>query len=216
MKTGRKQLLACVGRLLVLALLPFMASAAQAGTNGLSAKLPACCQKLESSAPLSDQSVYQLTSDWTNDAGREIKLTSLRGKPQVVAMIFTSCRGACPILLHQIQQLAKTLPPAIGTNVGFLLVTFDTEHDTAAVLHEYRAARHLPGEQWTLLRGSAEDTRELSLVLGVKYRKDSSGQFSHSNLLTILNAEGEIAFQQSGLDNSGEELNRRLTQLFKP
>lgn len=168
------------------------------------------------SAAFGERSVYQLTSPWTTDTGDTIHLARLAGKPQVVAMFFTSCQGACPILVYQLQQLLRTLPPAIGTNVGVLLVTFDSAHDTPAVLHQYRLARGLASGQWTLLHGRSDDIRELGLVLGVKYRQEAGGQFAHSNLITVLNADGDIAWQQNGLDNSNQEMARQLTRLVKP
>ena len=51
----------------------------------------------------------------------------------------------------------------------------------------------------TLLRGGADDVRELAALLGVNYAEDARGQFAHSNVITLLNAEGEIAFQHAGL-----------------
>ncbi len=128
-------------------------------------------------------------------------------------MIFTSCQGACPILVRQMRELAQSLPEHSRTNVGFLLVTFDVEHDTPKILHAYRAAQKLPEGQWTLLHGKAEDVQELAMVLGVKYRQGANGQFSHSNLITILNAEGEIAWQKNGLDDARDELAKKLLAL---
>jgi protein SCO1/2 len=37
------------------------------------------------------------------------------------------------------------------------------------------------------------------MLLGVKYRREASGDYSHSNLITVLNREGEIAHQREGL-----------------
>jgi protein SCO1/2 len=37
------------------------------------------------------------------------------------------------------------------------------------------------------------------MLLGVKFKQDARGQFSHSNLITILNPAGEIAHQRAGL-----------------
>jgi protein SCO1/2 len=176
---------------------------------------PPSRQTLNGGPSLTDRSVYQLSSVWTNDAGKALRLSQLRGKPQVVTMFFASCQGACPLLVHQMLDVAGSLPPTARTNVGFVLVTFDTELDTLSALHDYRASRKLAETQWTLLRGNPEDTRELALVLGVKYRKDARGQFSHSNLITILNAEGEIVLQQTGLNQPPEELVRKLDQLLK-
>lgn len=196
----------------ILALVFLGALPAGAQTNLVPETKRACCREVQSAAPLSDRSVYQLTSDWTDDAGHTMKLGRLRGKPQVVAMFFSSCRGSCPIIVHEMQALAESLPAGIRTNVGFLLVTFDGEHDTSEALHAYRAARNLD-DQWTLLHGRGEDINELAMVLGVKYRKGADGQFSHSNVITILNAEGEIAFQQNGLEAGGSELAKKLSRL---
>jgi protein SCO1/2 len=200
---------------LVVACFAGVPRAAISQTNAATSVRRSCCQEIRSESPLSDKSVYQLTSEWTSDAGGTLKLEELRGKPQVVAMFFASCQGACPILVHQMQQLADSLPANVRTNANFLLVTFDSERDTAEVLRVYRNLRGLAEGQWTLLHGRPEDVRELALVLGVKYRQEASGQFSHSNLITILNSEGEIAFQQEGLGNSGTELAKQLGKLLE-
>lgn len=48
--------------------------------------------------------------------------------------------------------------------------------------------------------------RELAALLGVNYAEDSRGQFAHSNIITLLNAEGEIAFQLTGLKQDSAPL----------
>jgi hypothetical protein len=37
-------------------------------------------------------------------------------------------------------------------------------------------------------------------LLGVKYKKETSGQFAHSNVITVLTTKGEIFHQQLGLN----------------
>ena len=41
--------------------------------------------------------------------------------------------------------------------------------------------------------------RTVAAALGVMYKLTPSGGFSHSNVITILDADGEIIHQQSGL-----------------
>jgi len=166
---------------------------------------PPCCRELASSAPLSDRSLYQLESKWTSDVGREVRLGVFRGHLQVVAMFFTTCEASCPIIVDDMKQIEKALPEALRGKVDFLLVSFDSERDTPAVLHAYRAKMKLPAEHWTLLQGGTDDVRELAALLGVNFQKDARGQFMHSNLITVLNAEGEVVHQQNGVrgDASG-------------
>jgi protein SCO1/2 len=64
--------------------------------------------------------------------------------------------------------------------------------------------------QWTLLRGDNGAVQELAMLLGVKFKKDARGQFAHSNLLTLLNAEGEIVHQHAGLNGDVSEAARVL------
>ena len=166
-------------------------------------------------APPSDRSLYQLDSSWTNDASAALKLASLGGRPQVVTMFFAKCEYACPVLVHDMKQVEAALPENVRTNVGFVLVSFDTERDTPAALAEYRRNHELPAN-WTLLRGAPDDVLELAALLGVKFKKDARGQFAHSNILTVLNTGGEVAHQQIGLNQAPDETVKQLTQLLRP
>ena len=40
---------------------------------------------------------------------------------------------------------------------------------------------------------------ELATLLGIKYKRDQSGGFIHSNVITVLNKAGEIVHRQEGL-----------------
>ncbi|MGN6553679.1 MAG: SCO family protein [Verrucomicrobiota bacterium] len=186
--------------LLAAALAWSIAGAAPAPERNSSPDLPACCSKTLAPATFTDKSLYQIDSIWTTDEAKPIRLGALRGKPQVVIMFFSSCQYTCPILVNDLKRIASALPEALRTNVGFTLISFDSERDTPEALHAMRIERDLPKADWTLLRGEPDNVRELAALLGVNYRKDASGQFAHSNLITVLNAEGEIVFQQPGLN----------------
>ena len=173
-----------------------------------------CCVAAPAARPLSDKSIYQLDATWTDDAGRPVKLADLSGHPVVLTMFFTNCEYACPILVNDNQRLLAGLAPELRDKVRFVLVSFDTVRDTPAALHAYRERAGLPAD-WMLLHGDAGDVRELAMILGVRYKQDARGQFSHSNLITVLNAGGEIAFQREGLNADVSETARALTVAAK-
>ena len=164
-----------------------------------------CCQApaaaaARSAAAYSDRSIYQLNATWTTDGGQPFKLGELRGRPVVLAMFFTSCGYACPRIVSDMARIRQSLPSAVRARAMFVLASFDDEHDTVAALQAYREGHELGTRNWILLRGAPDQIRELAAVLGVSYKKNALGQFSHSNLITILNREGEIAHQRAGLD----------------
>lgn len=161
-------------------------------------KKESCCDELPAGAPLTARSLYQLDAKWSDDAGRPVKLVAFRGQPVVAAMFFASCEYACPVLVNDMQRLRAALPAEVREKTRFLLVSFDTARDTSAVLAAYRAKASLDAA-WTLLRGDATDVQDLAMLLGVKYKQDARGQFSHSNLITVLNPGGEIVHQHPGL-----------------
>ena len=149
--------------------------------------------------PLTDLSLYQVESVWTNDAGEKIKLPRLRGQVQVVTMFFASCAYACPANVNELKKIEAALPEPLRSRTLFVLVTFDAERDTPAALRLYRQRQDLDPRRWTLLRGQPDDVQELAALLGVRYKQDARGQFAHSNLITVLDAEGEIVHQLSGM-----------------
>lgn len=189
--------------------------AAESNTN---APVPSCCavKEIPDCFPVyTDKSLYQVESKWTTDGGKPIKLGDLAGKPQVVLMFFSHCTVACPILLNDLKRISAALTPEQRAQVGFTLVSFDTERDTPAALAEYRKIWDLPAENWTLLSGKPDDVLELAALLGLKYRQNVDGQFAHSNVITLLNAKGEIVSQLTGLDSDPQEMVRRIEQLLK-
>jgi protein SCO1/2 len=175
-----------------------------AGILGADGK-PPCCREAAATSPMTDKSLYQLESTWTSDVGKEIKLSVLRGRPQVLAMFFTSCEYACPIIVENMKSVERAIPKSLRDKVDFLLVSFDVKNDTVEALKAYRAKNELATTHWSLLRGKEDDVRELAALLGINYQRDARGQFSHSNTISVLNAEGEIIFQQAGLNKDAKE-----------
>jgi protein SCO1 len=174
---------------------------------------PSCCESAEAPAAFTDKSLYQLDSLWTTDQDRPIKLSELSGRPQLVAMFFANCQFACPIIVNDMKRIEAALPAELRARVGFALVSFDSKRDTPAALADYRRARNLPAERWALLRGRPDDVLELAALLGIRYKEDARGQFAHSNVITLLNAQGEIVRQQIGLNQDIQEMVRLVQQL---
>jgi protein SCO1/2 len=193
--------------LLVLAKLPAEES------NSNEVRRSCCIAAAAPAEPLTDKSLYQIRSSWTNDAGQAIQLSSLRGRPQIVVMFFASCQLTCPLIVSQVKQFEATLPEETRAKIGFTLVSFDSVRDTPDALKNYRAGHSLSADNWTLLSGSPDGVLDLAALLGVKFKQDAQGNFSHSNLITLLNAEGEIVYQQVGLNPDDHDFARRIEQL---
>lgn len=168
-----------------------------------------------SRAALPDSSLYHLDSKWQRDDGTRSELVDLRGGVKVISMFFTGCDNLCPMLLGQLKSLERALPAGIKDEVGFVLVSMDSKDDTPIALRRYRKESDLSPERWTLLRGSADDTRELAALLGVKYTpKQDDGQMGHTGLIAILDRDGAVLAKTASLGSKDDIKNyvARLTR----
>lgn len=147
-----------------------------------------------------DMSVYNLESTWTTSENRQIKLTDLGGKVQVVAMVYTTCEFACPRILSDMKRIEQQIENIENNDqVNFVIVTIDPEVDTPEKLAKYAEESKLDKGRWTLLHGDKGDILELAALLGVRFKKTTDKDYAHSNIITVLDEEGVIAHQQEGL-----------------
>jgi protein SCO1/2 len=162
-----------------------------------------CCDDVESEE-YSEASLYQLESEWKDQYGKSFTLKKLEGKKTVLTMFFASCTYACPILVNDMKRIETELMKEEKiSSYNFLLISIDPERDTPGKLKEFAEKNNLDLNRWKLLTVPAsrdDDIMELAAVIGFKYKKDKNGDYSHSNLITFLNEEGEIIHQQVGLN----------------
>jgi protein SCO1/2 len=169
-------------------------------------------QNVQKDKAISDLSVYNLPSKWTNQEGKDIEMKDLKGKVLVMVMIYTSCKSACPRLVADMRNIESRLPENIKGNVKLVLVSIDPEVDTPDRLKAFSIENKMETDQWIFLRSTEENTREFAAVLSVNYKKVSPMDFSHSNIISVFNAEGELAYQQEGLGVNSDETVQKITE----
>ena len=162
--------------------------------------------------PISDLSIYNLPSQWTNKNGKTIELKSLKGNVLVMVMIYTSCKSACPRLVADMRDIESKLNKDNKKNVKLILVSIDPETDTPQRLKSFAINNKMNQEPWIFLRSTEENTREFAAVLAVNYKKISPIDFSHSNIISVFNPEGELIYQQEGLGVNNEKTVEKINE----
>lgn len=165
---------------------PDRATAADAGLRELPAAL---------GVP-SDNSLYALRTIWRDQRGSDMQLIELQGRPVMMAMVFTNCHYACPIIVHDMKRIKRDLPDDLAEALQFVLVSLDPERDDAEALARFARVSGLDANHWTLLQGDPTGVRMLATALGVKYKKEADGQYSHTNMVAVLNEKGEILHRE--------------------
>jgi len=154
---------------------------------------------------ITDLSIYNLPSQWTTQDGKNIELKSLKGNILVMVMIYTSCKAACPRLVADMRDIEKKLDLKTKKNVKLILVSIDPKTDTPQKLKAFAIANNMNQNPWIFLRSTEDNTREFAAVLAVNYKQISPMEFSHSNIISVFNPDGELVFQQEGLGVNNSE-----------
>ncbi len=165
--------------------------------------------------PITDLSIYNLPEKWTNQDGKDIELVELRGNVLVMVMIYTSCKAACPRLVADMRNIEEQIPQEYKDKVKLVMFSIDPEVDTPERLKEFSIENKMTSDQWVFLRSTEENTREFAAVLAVNYKRISPIDFSHSNIISVFNAEGEMTFQQEGLGVSYDNTVAKIVEEAK-
>lgn len=160
--------------------------------------------------PLLSESVFNLKGEWISQDEKIFSLSDLRGQPAIVAMIYTSCEHACSLIVEDLKKIEKLSAAQMKKPLRLYLFSFDVQRDTPAQLKSYATKRKLDSASWTLLHGDSRSVRELAAVLGLRFKKAANGDFDHSNVITLLNSEGIVEFQQVGLSQDPKDLLEKL------
>lgn len=170
---------------------------------------------LDAAEPLRDQSIYQLDRTWTSHRMEPVQLEQFLGHPVIVVLFYGSCTEVCPVLIQDSWRLYQGVDPAMRDRVEVLAVTFDTERDTPERLAEYARNERLDLPNWHFLNGSNRAVRELAMALGVEYRQRSDGMYDHTNLVAVLDLNGEIAQRVVGLGREMEEASETIEEMIR-
>ena len=160
--------------------------------------------------PLDDGSIYELDLPLRDQTGATIDLAVHRGHPVLIAMFYGSCGVACPRLIEDVRQIVAAIPAERRDATRVLLVSFDPARDDPAALARLGAERGLDPARWTLAVARADDARLLAAVLGVRYRQLPNGEFVHSSVITVLDADGHAVARLDGMGGDTEALAARV------
>ena len=161
---------------------------------------------------ISETSIFNLSSKWRTEENKIIELKDLKGKTLVMVMIYTSCKTACPRLVADMRNIEKQVPEKSKNNVQYIMISIDPETDTPERLKAFAIENQMNGDHWTFLQGDLNSVREFANVLSVKYKQISPIEFSHSNIISVFNPQGELVHQQEGL---GVDNNETITEIVQ-
>ncbi|WP_063847480.1 SCO family protein [Bacillus sp. FJAT-28004] len=136
---------------------------------------------------------------------QKVTLASTNGKARIVYFYFANCPDVCPpttFLLSQVQEQLKA-EDKLGTKAELISITFDPVRDTPEVIRDFAKRNFADLNGWRFLRGDEVNTLQIARDFGIGVIKNEDGSFSHSNVITIVDKDGQI---RKWIDGSKEDL----------
>jgi protein SCO1/2 len=168
------------------------ATACRQPTSQASATSAAVSREESGAVAAPGVALYPLSLELRDQDGAKIGLDVFRGHPVIVSMFYGSCPTACPMLISHVKRLEASLDPEVRATTRVLLVSFDPERDTPAVMRELATAHRVDTSRWRLAAGPDHQVRQLANAIGVSYRNDGDGMFSHNSVVAVLDADGRV------------------------
>ena len=141
-------------------------------------------------------SVIAKAPDFTlqDTAGKPVKLSDYRGRTVLLAFIFTTCPGVCPLISKQMEYVQRELKAAglFGRQAVMLSMTIDPETDSAAALAEYARQYGADPAGWRFLRESEEKTKPVLKAYNEWTKKLPKGETDHPARVYLIDPRGNI------------------------
>jgi protein SCO1 len=152
---------------------------------------------------------------FTDQAGKPVSLTSLRGQALAITFFFTRCPipDYCPRLSKNFEEACAELKamPNAPTNWHLLSVTIDPDFDTPAVLGAYAKRYAHDPHHWSFLTGPRDKIVELARQSGMAMEPDQ-GLLNHNFRTLIIDPEGKL---QMSFPISGDISDGIVSELVK-
>ncbi len=143
----------------------------------------------------------------------------IKNKVALLAMIYTHCPDICPMTTHNMKLVQDILSDKIKEKLKLVVITFDPQRDSPAVLKEYALVREYDFNNWIFLSGDEINTKEVMLKFDIKAIKtdssyDEKGNLSyyitHTDRLTLIDEEGFIRKKYQGSVINVEEVKKDI------
>jgi len=165
----------------------------------------------------SQAAIGRLLDDYPfiDQRGQALRLSSLRGKPVVLSLVYTSCFRVCSGLTLHLREVVREAQRALGPDTFTVLtVGFDTPNDTPERMRLYAQERGAEMQGWYFASTDAATIERLARDVGFTYRRSPKG-FDHITQTTIIDGRGRVVLQVYGQDFQSPSVVEPLKRLAR-
>jgi protein SCO1/2 len=129
---------------------------------------------------------------FTDSTGAALSLSSMRGQPLVISLVYTACSSVCPPATQHLIDAVREADRVIGLDrFAVLTIGFDARNDTPARMAQFASMQGVRLPNWRLASADTATIEALLRDLGFSYITIAGG-IDHVTQTTILDRDGKI------------------------
>ena len=150
--------------------------------------------------------------EFVDSEGRDVCLSTLKGKVWVADFIFTTCTMACPIMTGNMNIIHKKYKK--NDDLRLVSISVYPEYDTPEVLKKYASQYEANTDTWHFLTGNESTVKEV-IKDGFKIG-DYEDIIFHSEKFALVDRNGMIRAYYNGMKSEDmKKLKKDINNLLK-
>ena len=150
--------------------------------------------------------------EFIDSEGRDVGLSTLKGKVWVADFIFTTCTMACPIMTGNMNIIHKKYKK--NDDIRLVSISVYPEYDTPEVLKKYASQYEANTDTWHFLTGNESTVKEV-IKDGFKIG-DYEDIIFHSEKFALVDRNGMIRAYYNGMKSEDmKKLKKDINKLLK-
>ena len=150
--------------------------------------------------------------EFIDSEGRDVGLSTLKGKVWVADFIFTTCTMACPIMTGNMNIIHKKYKK--NDDIRLVSISVYPEYDTPEVLKKYASQYEANTDTWHFLTGNENTVKEV-IKDGFKIG-DYEDIIFHSEKFALVDRNGMIRAYYNGMKSEDmKKLKKDINNLLK-
>jgi len=143
----------------------------------------------------------------TDQAGKTVRLSDLRGKVVVLTFGYSRCPfpDYCLRLSNNLGAVERRFRPRAGRDLVLITIAIDPEHDQGTVLSEYAASFHADTMDWHFLTGPLPMVKQVAGLFGMNFW-GNEGLLTHSLHTAVLDRNGNLVANIEGNHFTAQQL----------
>ena len=171
--------------------------------------LTALKNALNSTSAAAVVTVGQTVPDFalTDQTGKEIHLSQLRGKVVVITFGYSRCPNPdyCFRLSNNLAHVEKRFSTRAPRDLVLLTIAIDPEHDQGDTLRQYAAVWHADPALWHFLTGPLPDVKQVAGMFNMNFWR-AEGLLTHSLHTVIIDRSGKLVTNLEGNQFTSQQL----------